>query len=179
MKGYSAIQCGVINSGTSISLSTQSETKLIYPNNPITLQSLTVTMLASIPAGDTAELQVYRSQDSEDISDGQLFRATLDETCQQYDSIVFDLQDYSRAALDCGDRMIAKTSAAATTAGISALLSWNYVLTESGEPVWNVGWTVDPDGNRVYGIKQKRDRVSAYSAQSVIRDATPFYTRAS
>jgi len=179
MKGYSAIQCGMPISSSIISLSIQSETRIAYPNNPMTMKSITLTMLDDIPVGETAEILLYRQQDNEGIEPGTLLGATLDETCRAYDSIVFDLQDYSKAVLDCGDKFLVKTTAPATTAGVQAVLSYNYVLCESGEPVWNVGWTVDPNGNRVYGVKQKRDRVSAYSDQSVIRDATPYYTRSS
>ena len=171
MKGYSAIQCGVPGSATNLDLTAANQERYIYPNNPIKLQSITLTMLSDIAAGETAQLRLYRGSVA-----NQVLNFTLDDTCKQYDSIVFDLQDYENSSGDCGDLFSCRVLTAATTSG-SAVISWNYILIESGEPVWNVGQTVDPAGNLVTGIKQKRNQISGDT--SVIRDATPYYARAS
>lgn len=164
MKGYSAIQCGTIfgGFGTILDLASASGNSYIIANNPIKLQSVTLTMTTDIAAGETAEVTINRNN----VANGTIVVATLDETCKQYDSIVFDLQDYENSGGDCGDLYSAKTTTAATTAA-SCIVTFNYILIESGEPVWNSG----------SGIKQKRNRVAGDT--SVIRDATPYYTRAS
>ena len=171
MKSYSAIQCGFPGSGTNLDFTVDSQERYIYANNPIKLQSITLTMLSDIAAGETAQVGLYRGSLS-----NRVLAFDLDDTCKQYDSIVFDLQDYENTSGDCGDLYDLRVLTAATTSG-SAIISWNYILIESGEPVWNVGQTVDPAGNLVTGIKQKRNRRAGDT--SVIRDATPFYTRAS
>ena len=172
MKGYSAIQCGIPANTTNIDFTVADQERYIYANNPIKLQSITLTMTADIAAGETAECAFYRNS----AANGPIATFTLDDTCKQYDSIVFDLQDYGASGGDCGDRFVCRVLTAATTSG-TALISWSYILIESGEPVWNVGQTVDPAGNLVTGIKQKRNQISGDT--TVIRDATPFYTRAS
>ena len=169
MKGYSAIQCGLLSNGTNIDLTVASQEKYFYTNNPIKLQSITLTMTADIAAGETAQVGLYRGSLSNNV-----FTFTLDDTCKQYDSIVFDLQDYENTSGDCGDLFSLRVLTPAPTSG-AALISWNYILIESGEPVWNVGQTVDPAGNLVTGIKQKRNLRAGDT--TVIRDATPFYTR--
>lgn len=174
MKGYSAIQCGFPANGTIIDFTVASQERYIYANNPIKLQSITLTMFENIAAGETAQVGLYRRRVFS--ASNQVLNFTLDDTCKQYDSIVFDLQDYENTSGDCGDVYDLKVLTAATTSG-TAIISWNYILIESGEPVWNVGQTVDPAGNLVTGIKQKRNLRAGDT--SVIRDATPFYTRAS
>ena len=171
MKGYSAIQCGMMGNTTLIDFTAASQERYIYVNNPIKLQSITLTMTADIAAGETAKVGLYRGSLA-----NLVMNFTLDDTCKQCDSIVFDLQDYENTSGDCGDLYDLRVLTAATTSG-TAIISWNYILIESGEPVWNVGQTVDPAGNLVTGIKQKRNLRAGDN--SVIRDATPFYTRAS
>jgi len=161
MKGYSAIQCGIPGNGTTIDFTVASQERYIYVNNPIKLQSITLTMTADIAAGETANVCLFRGSLL-----NQVLNFTLDDTCKQYDSIVFDLQDYENTSGDCGDLYDLRVLTAATTSG-AALISWNYILIESGEPVWNSG----------SGIKQKRNLRAGDT--SVIRDATPYYTRAS
>ena len=171
MKGYSAIQCGIPANTTLVDFTVASSERYIYANNPIKLQSITLTMTADIAAGETANVGLFRGSLS-----NQVLNFTLDDTCKLYDSIVFDLQDYENTSGDCGDLFSLRVLTPATTSG-TALISWNYILIESGEPVWNVGQTVDPAGNLVTGIKQKRNLRAGDT--SVIRDATPYYTRAS
>jgi len=173
MKGYSAIQCGaIVGSSTIASLNVDGNLTTCAFNNPVKLQSLTLTMLSDIAAGETAFVQLYRFAPPSAV----FLEATLDDTCKKYDSIVFDLQDYENSGGDCGDTFVFKVATPATTAA-TCVVTFNYILIESGEPVWNVGQTVDPAGNLVTGIKQKRNQISGDT--SVIRDATPYYARAS
>ena len=171
MKGYSAIQCGVLGNATVLNLDALGEQRYIYANNPIKLQSVTLTMLSGIAAAETVSLALSRSTTQ---PPGLIASMILDDTCKQYDSIVLDVSDYGNSSGDAGDSYIVKVMSPTTTAA-NCLVTFNYILIESGEPVWNVGQTVDPAGNLVTGIKQKRNRVGTDT--SVIRDATPFYTR--
>ena len=173
MKGYSAIQCGTYfsSSGSARSLQNSGSKTTIGVNNPVKLQSVTLTMTTDIAAGETAECVFYRGNSN---GTGNILSFMLDDTCKQYDSIVLDVSDYGNSSGDAGDSYIVKVMSPTTTAA-NCLVTFNYILIESGEPVWNVGQTVDPAGNLVTGIKQKRNRVGTDT--SVIRDATPFYTR--
>ena len=164
MKSYSAIQCGVITNATILDLTVEAQSRYVYFNNPVALQSVTFSMLEDIATGETAALVVSRTTTAEA---GEIVSLTLDDTCKQYDSIVLDVSDYGNSGGDAGDNYIVKVVTPATTVA-RCIVTFNYILIESGGPVWN---------NRVTGIKQKRNPVSGNT--SVIRDATPFYTRAS
>jgi hypothetical protein len=163
MKGYSAIQCGSWTNSTITDLSGSSGS-FVYFNNPVKLQSVTLTMLDSIPTGETATVNLLRDNVA---ASNVVMSFTLDDTCEVYDSIVFNLQDYEGTSGNCGNYFWTKVATPTTTASIRCLVTWNYILIESGEPVWNSG----------SGIKQKRNQIPGDT--SVIRDATPFYTRAS